>query len=363
MPVSINGNLEFFELKRNFLDRKGNSLFAEVDDQRKKMKTMLQGERAHYLDMKKSFNAKEMEIRRLKRENASIKQEIQACANILMRGEQIALKTQRDHTTLLMAENAKLRDELLKSEEKLIDLAKDQNLSWVESILSTANNETRSLKDKLFANMLVHSQLSDALKKNADELGKARLDCVKLKTLLRQIVSSHGIKINDEDVKDIKLDREVLDNLKIEEYETLEEDPLDSPATSNSEELSESMITLLGGRQRLGNAIPHLSPGKIEVEVEKTSEESSKENCGENLEKSSSSYKIESPKKAHSPLKDLPPIPNAVEPKSVKFSENVSTKVIDSTSEGYEQSKLARKRQVVTVKRIVIPTKTAAKKD
>lgn len=319
------------------------------------MKVMLQCERTHYLEMKKSFNAKEMEIRRLKRENATIKQEIQACSNILLRGDQIALKTQREHAALLMNENGKLREELLMCEKKLIDLANEQNLGWVESLLSTANAETRLLKDKLFANMLEQSSLSDHLKKNMDELGKARLDCIKLKMLLRQLVSSNGIKINDEDFKDIKLDPDVLENLKVEEYETLEEDPIDSPVKFDS--LNESTIILLGGRERLGNAIPSLTPEKIRsgdgeckenVPVTQVSDVSFPTSYMSNM---SSSPLKEVPKKSQTPIKE--------EAKVVKFSESIEVKEL----EGCEQSKLAKKRQGVTVKRIVIAPKGGIKSE
>lgn len=76
----------------NILDRKGNSLFAEVDDQRQQMKSILHNQKIHYLEMKKAYNAKEMEIRRLKRENCNIKQEIQACSNLFKRSDQVLLR-------------------------------------------------------------------------------------------------------------------------------------------------------------------------------------------------------------------------------------------------------------------------------
>ena len=77
-----------------FLDRKGNSLFAEVDDQRQQMKSILHNQKIHYMEMKKAYNAKEMEIRRLKRENCNIKQEIQTCSNLFKRSDQVLLRKQ-----------------------------------------------------------------------------------------------------------------------------------------------------------------------------------------------------------------------------------------------------------------------------
>lgn len=66
----------------NFTDRKGNSLFAEVDDQRQVMKKLLADQKKSYLQMKKIFNESEYEIRRLKRENTAMHTELQACSAI-----------------------------------------------------------------------------------------------------------------------------------------------------------------------------------------------------------------------------------------------------------------------------------------
>ena len=43
--------------------------------------------------------------------------------------------------------------------------------------------------------------------------------------------------------------------------------------------------------------------------------------------------------------------------KSIQFSSSVETRVIDSTKEGYEQSKEARKKPAFTVQRIIIPSR------
>lgn len=65
-----------------FSDRKGNSLFAEVDDQRQVMKHLLASQKKSYLEMKKIFNESKFEIHRLKRENIAMHTELQACSTI-----------------------------------------------------------------------------------------------------------------------------------------------------------------------------------------------------------------------------------------------------------------------------------------
>ncbi len=88
----LNIELAMYKSAPDSDNRKGNSLFAEVDDQRQKMKEILQKQNQTYLDMKKSYNCQKMEIRRLKRENVNIKQEIQACSNLFHRADQVYIR-------------------------------------------------------------------------------------------------------------------------------------------------------------------------------------------------------------------------------------------------------------------------------
>jgi len=78
-PLGLDLSLEFCTI---FVDRKGNSLFAEVDDQRQAMKHLLAAQKKSYLDMKKTFSDSQFEIRRLKRENVAMHTELQACSTI-----------------------------------------------------------------------------------------------------------------------------------------------------------------------------------------------------------------------------------------------------------------------------------------
>lgn len=313
------------------------------------MKSILQGERSHYNDMKKLFNSKEIEIRRLKRENRNIKTEIQTCSGLLQRGEQIEVQTLNTQVTYLHNENRKLTKELAEMEKKLVDLAKDQNLGWIESLLTSATFETRDLKDKLMRVMMEKASLVDNFSKAQRELAKARLDCVKLKILLGRIVDSNGIKISETDFIDIGIDQEVLENLKIEELETLDEPTL---TADYGEALNESTIILIGGRERLGNLIPPpLTPKKLASD--------SKEDF---VQVAVAEVSI-SPRSQPLKILQLPiESPKKEETKSVKFSSKVETKVIDQTREQFEQSNQARKRNPIVVKRIVISSKAVAKK-
>lgn len=68
-------------------DRKGNSLFAEVDDQRQEMKSLLAAQKNQFLQMKKLYTESEYEIRKLKREKAAMHRELQTCMSIFLNAD------------------------------------------------------------------------------------------------------------------------------------------------------------------------------------------------------------------------------------------------------------------------------------
>lgn len=78
----------FLSLSWFFLpDRKGNSLFAEVDDQRQEMKSLLAAQKNQFLQMKKLYTESEYEIRKLKREQAAMHKELQRCITIFLNAD------------------------------------------------------------------------------------------------------------------------------------------------------------------------------------------------------------------------------------------------------------------------------------
>jgi chromosome segregation ATPase len=68
--------------------KKGNSLFAEVDDQRQKMRSILATQNQQYQEMKKKFDEKNIEIRRLKLENDAIEKQLMECQFIFTNADQ-----------------------------------------------------------------------------------------------------------------------------------------------------------------------------------------------------------------------------------------------------------------------------------
>ncbi|KAL7042898.1 hypothetical protein ACKWTF_001328 [Chironomus riparius] len=415
-------------------NRKGNSLFAEVDDQRQKMKKILQGERSHYLEMKKAFNSKEMEIRRLKRENLNIKAEIQACSNQLKRGEHLSTSHLKIYVSSLECDKKYLENQLKIMEERLIDLAKDQKMHWVETVLTSSSREARDMKDKYYVLLREKTALADSHSKTLKEIAKVRLDCIKLKCLLGRVVDEFQIRIDETQYDDLEIDEAIFENLKLENLQALRSDDQTQQNEDSNEMLNESTIILLGGRDKLGNAIPRIkesdlikketgsknvfgpsNPNEVNygsgrayaftrefykplednVDIYTKDPEPIKFSCrptfglgdvkaeklksGDNKAKLSfqkpksegSSCNLRSIKVEEVDSKDkenaissnhlkINPkleIQSPLKTKSIQFSTTVETRVIDSTKEGYEQSKEARKKPAYTIQRIIIPSR------
>lgn len=336
------------KFKDLLLDRKGNSLFAEVDDQRQKMKKILRGERAHYLEMKKLFTSKEIEIRQLKRENRNIKEEIQSCSNLIKRGEQIVIQTLTARISELEHDNKSLENRLALTEKQLLDIANQKDLGWIESLLTIGNHDQRDLKDKQMKLMLENSAFAENLQKKQKELAKSRLDCINFKILLGRIVDKNNIIVSEQDFDDLELDHEIFENLQSDHIESGNATEEASPSVFD-DGLNESTIQLLGGRELLGHAIPTPVLAPVLTKQEE------KENC-KNIKSEENLLARSNP--------HLAAVENIQEQKPnqekrVNFSEIVESKFIDTTQQQFEESKQARKRPGVIFKKFVIPSKSS----
>lgn len=372
------------------------------------MKKILQGERSHYLEMKKAFNTKEMEIRRLKRENLNIKSEIQACSNQLKRSEHLASTHLKVYIANLECDKKSLESQLKEMEERLKDLATDQKMNWIETVVTSSSREARELKDKHYVLLREKTSLADNHSKTLKELAKVRLDSIKLRALLGRIVDEFKIKIDEAQYDDLDIDDGIFENLKLEDYEPFSLSGNMQYNDGSNEMLNESTIILLGGRDKLGNAIPCIKESDLmknqqygscdqNFSADKVNDcafGSRKDyktygNIGygdvkaENLQSSGSFQKPKSDGNSSNrkdiklekvdvpvsnkenaassnPIKVIRPkieVKSPLRSKSIQFSDKIETRVIDSTKEGYEQSREARKKPAFTVTKITIPSR------
>lgn len=85
--------------------------------------------------MKKRYDDSEREIRRLKRENADIHNEVKECGNMFYKAESDSRKLLAKHAGFLSRENERLKEKLAWTEARLEQTAKENNVTWLDSML------------------------------------------------------------------------------------------------------------------------------------------------------------------------------------------------------------------------------------
>lgn len=85
--------------------------------------------------MKKRYEDGEKEIRRLKRENADIHDEVKACANMFRTKESNDHQWLVNRVGFLARENERLTEKLTWTEKRLQQTAKEHGVNWLDSML------------------------------------------------------------------------------------------------------------------------------------------------------------------------------------------------------------------------------------
>ncbi|XP_073822463.1 spindle apparatus coiled-coil protein 1 spindly [Musca autumnalis] len=165
-------------------DRKGNSLFAEVDDQRQAMKQLLNSQKKSYMQMKKIYNESEHEIRRLKRENIAMHTELEACSAIFCNADKIYQEKLNERVRSLLSQNEELERKLKWNQERLNDLAKEKGVLWLDSMLSYCKKETEDLKRQLHSVRLQKANLEEQQRNSQQDLARWRFEALKSRCLL-----------------------------------------------------------------------------------------------------------------------------------------------------------------------------------
>ncbi|XP_016962201.1 protein Spindly [Drosophila biarmipes] len=177
-------------------DRKGNSLFAEVDDQRQAMKNLLAAQKKSYLDMKKTFSDSQFEIRRLKRENVAMHTELQACSTIFCSADKTYQNKLNERIRHLMAANESLERQLNLSQERLRQLASEKSVTWLDSMLDFCKRETDELKAQLHSMRIQKAGLEERMRSVQQEMARWRFESLKSRCVLidrENLLTEHKI--------------------------------------------------------------------------------------------------------------------------------------------------------------------------
>ncbi|KAM7353157.1 spindle apparatus coiled-coil protein 1 spindly [Cochliomyia hominivorax] len=165
-------------------DRKGNSLFAEVDDQRQAMKQLLTAQKKSYVQMKKIYNESEHEIRRLKRENISMHTELEACSSIFCNADKIYQEKLYERVRYLLNQNEDLERKLTWTQDRLTELAKEKGVLFLDSMLSFCKKETDDLKKQLHSVRLQKASLEEQLRNSQQDMARWRFESLKSRCVL-----------------------------------------------------------------------------------------------------------------------------------------------------------------------------------
>ncbi|ALC38844.1 Spindly [Drosophila busckii] len=169
--VEANSKIAMLQSVPENNERKGNSLFAEVDDQRQVMKQLLASQKKSYLEMKKIFNESKFEIHRLKRENIAMHTELKACSTIFCNADKTYQDKLNQRIRHLMLQNTKLEQTLNVTQERLRDLANDKR-------------ETGELKSQLHSVHIQKASLEQQLRNVQQDMARWRFESLKSRCVL-----------------------------------------------------------------------------------------------------------------------------------------------------------------------------------
>ncbi|XP_065355908.1 protein Spindly [Calliphora vicina] len=165
-------------------DRKGNSLFAEVDDQRQAMRNLLTAQKKSYVQMKKIYNDSEHEIRRLKRENISMHTELETCSSIFCNADKIYQEKLNERVRHLLNQNEELERKLQWTQDRLKEVANDKGVLFLDSMLSFCKKETDDLKSQLHSVRIQKASLEEQLRNALQDMARWRFESLKSRCIL-----------------------------------------------------------------------------------------------------------------------------------------------------------------------------------
>uniref|UniRef100_A0A1A9V067 Protein Spindly n=1 Tax=Glossina austeni TaxID=7395 RepID=A0A1A9V067_GLOAU len=182
--IEANASLAMMTSMPGSDDRKGNSLFAEVDDQRQAMKKLLNAQKKSYLEMKKIYSESEYEIRRLKRENTSMRTEFEACSSIFCHADRTYQEKLKQRIQRLLSENEGLESKLNWTQEQLKELSSERGVLWLDSMLNFCKKETDTLKQQLHSERLQKASLEEQLRNALQDMARWRFESLKSRCVL-----------------------------------------------------------------------------------------------------------------------------------------------------------------------------------
>ncbi|KAF6210329.1 hypothetical protein GE061_013433 [Apolygus lucorum] len=188
-------NMELLTLKAgptDTLDR-GNSLFKEVEDQRKHLGAAYNSLKSKYMVVKNVVSVKNQEINRLQAQVASLKAQDLGLDRIMEKSNsafQLSLKKRIDELENMVSFMEKWQES-----PQIVNITESDNLGWVNHIVNQSRNETRKV-------------LADYQKVSSDQMLKAvgiRKTELEIMNLKSEMVKKEGrIEMLETEVANLK---------------------------------------------------------------------------------------------------------------------------------------------------------------
>ncbi|XP_031625911.1 protein Spindly [Contarinia nasturtii] len=224
--VEIENELLSYKNGKPDHNSKGNSLFAEVDDQRQQMRAVLSRQKQQYLAMKSKYELSSGEINRLKRENTDILNGIKECANMFKSADKIQKSKFYEEIGFLKMENNRLNEKLKQIQLDMDTLAKTHGVNWLSSVLEYCEKETKELKSQLVSYGMKKSEAEGLYAQAQETAAKWRFEALKN----RCIIMNRELLLENNNINfDAKLQnvRQIIDK----EFDTDEKPIIDDALT------------------------------------------------------------------------------------------------------------------------------------
>ncbi|GAB0095370.1 Spindly [Sergentomyia squamirostris] len=213
----VNTEIASIKSDSSEMNKKGNSLFAEVDDQRQKMRAILAAQSKKYNQMKTIYQESQQEIKRLKQENSDIAEEFDYIRRMFMHADVTYKDTLQAQIGDLTLERDDLTQKLKWTEEKLNQAAENQGVFYIGDMLKYCNTQVSKIEENMKRIVDQKVQLDKSNHKIQQDLAKWRYKCLKYKcTLINRelLLENFGVKCSD--LRDVPLDPAVevdIDNM------------------------------------------------------------------------------------------------------------------------------------------------------
>ncbi|EDW76425.1 uncharacterized protein Dwil_GK14670 [Drosophila willistoni] len=211
--VEANAKIAMLSSSPNENDRKGNSLFAEVDDQRQAMRQLLAAQKKSYLDMKKVYSDSKFEIHRLKRENSAMHKELDTCSNIFCSADRTYQNKLNERIRQLMKQNDSLEKQLNISQKRLRELANEKSVTWLDSMMDFCKRETGDLKSQLHALRIQKAAEEEQMRNVQQQMARWRFECLKSRCVVidrENLLTEHKISFKSMQAMEFNIKEEEL---------------------------------------------------------------------------------------------------------------------------------------------------------